>query len=164
MPQRPDGKPARAERVTFTKNASERIAKAVRKVESGNRDASGFGFGYREAGGGGAKVFRICTFTGEWSIDALKTVTFKFATNTPNTVSAVNLFFPSLPGLGTRDCAIAKDGSAWYLLQVQYNSSDFFSGASLSSSALTFSRHVGLSLGTGSTVQIAVSTCATATT
>jgi len=120
VPQRPDGKPARAERVTFTKNASERIAKAVRKVESGNRDASGFGFGYRANGGGGTKAFRICTFTGAWSKNTLKTVTFKFATNTPNTVSASNMFANiSTSSTGTLNCAIAKEGTAWYLIAAE---------------------------------------------
>lgn len=68
----------------------------------------------RSSPGGG---FRICTFTGAWSIDALKTVTFKYVTNTPNTVSAVNLFADVGAGCGgPRDCAIARDGTAWHLI------------------------------------------------
>jgi hypothetical protein len=68
---------------------------------------------------GGGKVFRICTFTGAWAINASKTVTFKYQTTTPNTVSAVNLFFP-VTLTGTRDCAIAKDGTAWFLIDVPF--------------------------------------------
>ena len=62
------------------------------------------------------KVFRICTFTGSWAINATKTVTFKNQTATPNTVVATNLFCGLDPS-GSCDVAIAKDGTAWYLVQ-----------------------------------------------
>lgn len=62
------------------------------------------------------KVFRICTFTGAWSIGATKTVEFKYITTTPNTVAAVNLVCGMSPG-GECDVSIAKDGTAWYLVQ-----------------------------------------------
>lgn len=68
-----------------------------------------------------ADVFRICTFTGAWSIGDSKSVTFKYQTATPNTVVATNLFFPITSG-GTsvtlKNCAIAKDGTAWFLVDV----------------------------------------------
>ena len=66
----------------------------------------------------GAKTFRICTFTGSWSINATKTVTFRGVTTTPNTVSAVNLF-AAVSNTATKNCAIAKDGTAWYLIAAQ---------------------------------------------
>ena len=66
----------------------------------------------------GGKVFRICTFTGSWNIDAAKTVTFKYQTATPNTVSATNLF-ANITATGTRNCAIAKEGTAWFLIAAQ---------------------------------------------
>ena len=65
---------------------------------------------------GGA--FRICTFTAAWSKNANKTVTFKYQTNTPNTVVATNLF-ADLTGSGTKNCAIAKEGTAWYLIAAE---------------------------------------------
>ena len=122
MAQKPDGKPARTERVTFTKPAAERIAKVVRAVEGGDRDAGPLTFGTRSAGGGGGgKVFRVCTFTGAWSINATKTVTFKYQTSTPNTVVATNLFFPvTSTAAGNTDCGIAKDGTAWFLIDVPF--------------------------------------------
>jgi hypothetical protein len=49
MAQKPDGKPARTERVTFTKPAAERIAKVVRAVEGGDRDAGPLTFGTRSS-------------------------------------------------------------------------------------------------------------------
>jgi hypothetical protein len=66
-----------------------------------------------------SKTFRVCTFTGAWAINGEKTVTFRGVTSTPNTVSATNLFFPiTNTATATRDCAIAKDGTAWYLIDV----------------------------------------------
>jgi hypothetical protein len=116
MAQKPDGKPARTERVTFTKPAAERIAKVVRAVEGGDRDAGPLTFGNRGVAGN-PKLFRVCTFTGAWSINATKTVTFKNQTATPNTVAAVNLFCGLSPGTVTCDVSIAKEGTAWYLVQ-----------------------------------------------
>lgn len=119
MATKPDGSPARTERVTFTKPAAERIAKVVRTVEGGDRDTGPLSFGAR-VGGVSGKVFRICTYTGAWSIGDSKVVTFKNVTTTPNTVSATNLFFPvTNTAAGNRDCAIAKDGAAWYLIDVR---------------------------------------------
>jgi hypothetical protein len=62
------------------------------------------------------KTFRICTFTGSWAIDATKTVTFRNVTTTPNTVTVVNLFTTFSASTATTTCAIAKDGTAWYLV------------------------------------------------
>ncbi len=119
MAQKPDGKPAKTERVTFTRPAAERIAKVVRAVEAGDRDQAGLTFGSR-VGGPSGKVFRVATFTGSWSINDQKTVTFRGVTTTPNTVSAMNLFFPvTNTATGDRSCAIAKDGTAWHLVGVQ---------------------------------------------
>ena len=115
---KPDGKPARTEQVNFTRPAAERIAKVVRKVEAGSRDQKPFGVGPRLQGVS-SKTFRICTFTGAWSIDGIKTVTFRNQTATPNTLTASNLFF-DIPDDGTKNCAVAKDGAAWYLVQWQW--------------------------------------------
>lgn len=117
MAQKPDGKPARTERVTFTRPAAERIAKAVRAVEGGDRDTGPLTFGAR-IGGVSGKVFRICTYTGAWSKNTLKTVTFRGVTATPNTAVATNVF-SNLADSGTKNCAIAKDGTAWYLIAAE---------------------------------------------
>ncbi len=160
MAQKPDGKAARTERVTFTRPAAERIAKVVRAVEGGDRDTPGIYFG-SAPGAAGAKTFRVCTFTGAWAIDAAKTVTFKNQTTTPNTVSATNLFL-GLPENGTRNCGIAKDGTGWYLIQWQMDAATALSGATLGTASLEFSRINVASLGTATTVSIAVTTCSTA--
>lgn len=65
------------------------------------------------------KTFRICTFTGEWSKNTLKTVTFKYETTTPNTVSATNLFANIAAPAAASNCAIAKEGTAWFLIAAE---------------------------------------------
>jgi hypothetical protein len=153
MAKKPDGKPARTERVTFTKPAAERIAKVVRAVEGGDRDTGPLTFGNRGVAGN-PKLFRVGTFTGAWSINATNTVTFRNQTATPNTVAAVNLFFPFPAPASATDCAIAKDGTAWYLIDVPLESAsttvmtDVTLSASLNTSACTIS--IGKTLVTAS--------------
>jgi hypothetical protein len=116
MAQKPDGKPAKTERVTFTRPAAERIAKVVRTVEGGDRDQPGITYG-SAPGGVAGKTFRVATYTGAWSIGSAKTVTMQDSTAT---LSAVNQFFPvTNTAAGDRQCAIAKDGTAWYLVDVR---------------------------------------------
>jgi len=115
MARKPDGKPASVDRVSFTRPAAERIGKAVRQVEAGNRDLGPIEWGPR-GGAASGKVFRVCTFTGAWAINTDKTVTFRGVTSTPNTVSAINLVCGLSP-TGSCDATIAKDGTAWYLVQ-----------------------------------------------
>lgn len=106
--------------VKFSRGSAQRIAKAVRTVEGGNRDQPGITFDHPTPSNN-AKVFRVATFTGSWSINATKTVTFKNQTNTPNTASVTNLFFPvTSTAAGNTDCGIAKDGTAWYLIDVPF--------------------------------------------
>lgn len=73
MAQKPDGKSARAERVTFTRPAAERIAKVVRRVELGSRDAEPLRFA-RVGGGGGGGV-RVGKVAAAWAIGTCATVT-----------------------------------------------------------------------------------------
>jgi len=103
-------------RVTFTRPAADRIANVVRTVEQGSRNEAPLTFGRADVSSGG-KVFRMCTFTGNWAIDTSKTVTFRNITTTPNTVIAQNLF-AAIAGVTATStpCAIAKDGTAWYLI------------------------------------------------
>lgn len=104
-------------RVDFTRGAAERIAAVVRRVEQGDRDGAPLTF--RKVDTDSGKRLRIGTFSGAWSVGATATVTFKYVTNTPNTVTAINLFL-DLPSDGTKDCAIAKDAGTWHLIQWQW--------------------------------------------
>jgi hypothetical protein len=103
----------------FTRESAERIANVVRAAELATPAARPLSFepliDARKP-----KLFRVCTFTGAWSINAEKTVTFKYQTATPNTVAAMNLFAALATASGSRNCAIAKDGTAWYLIAAQY--------------------------------------------
>jgi hypothetical protein len=160
--KKPDGKP-QGQVVSFTRGAADRIAKVVRTVERGDTSAEGLRFG-RPAGGEGGKVFRICTFTGAWSIDATKTVTFKNQTTTPNTVSAVNLFWP-VPNGDERDCAIAKDGTAWYLLVPRMYAADAATAAEITTTAIEFKTLPVAALASSGTnvFTLEIADCATAT-
>ena len=115
MATKPDGRSAGVDRVSFTRTAADRIGKVVRQVEGGSRDLSPIEWGPRGVGGS-AKVFRVCTFSGAWAINSAKTVTFRNVTTTPNTVSVMNIFCGLSPA-GSCDASIAKDGTAWYLVQ-----------------------------------------------
>ena len=143
----------------FTRESADRIAAVVRSAELTPPSARPLNFG--SAPVSQRKVFRVCTFTGAWAIGSSRTVTFKNQTATPNTVSATNLFWP-LPENGTRDCAIAKDGTAWYLLVPQLSEGTAVSNATLGTASLEFTRINVVSLGTAATVQISVTTCSTA--
>ena len=68
---------------------------------------------------GSSKNFRVCTFTGAWALNTTKTVTFRNVTSTPNTVVAVNVFVSLETAAASRNCAIARDGTAWYLIAAE---------------------------------------------
>ena len=104
-----------ADPVIFDRSSAERIANAVRRVEIGDRTESALRFDTVPPTQQ-RKTFRIATFSGAWAINATKTVTFKYQTATPNTASVVNLVCGLSPS-GACDVSIAKDGTAWFLVQ-----------------------------------------------
>lgn len=111
MAQKPDGKPAGVERVTFTRPAAERIAKVVRRVEQGGRDAGPIRFD-RIGAVGGTSVKR-CSWTSSWLING--TATISFLSGAQSTATATNVFLGAGPGNGW----IARDGTAgWKLISV----------------------------------------------
>lgn len=72
-----------ADRVTFTRPAAERIGKVVRIVEAGDREATPWTVDVRNSGGlGQGSPLRLGTFTGQWQIDTIKTVTLSGSTAT----------------------------------------------------------------------------------
>jgi hypothetical protein len=125
-----------ADLTQFDVRSAVRIARVVQAVEREPRRAKPLTFDpvleqRRD------KPFRVCTYTGDWPVGSSKTVTFKNQTSTPNTVSATNLFLP-LPENGTRDCAVAKDGTAWFLVQAQMELAHAFTAATLTTSSIEF--------------------------
>ena len=107
--------------VSFSRPAAQRIAKAVRTVEAGDRNQPGLTFDHPQFGATG-KLFRVCTFTGAWSKNSAKVVTFRGITSTPNTAVAQNIFV-AITGTTststTKNCAIARDGTAWYVIAAE---------------------------------------------
>jgi len=122
----------------FTRESAERIANVVRAAELASPAARPLSFeplfDARKP-----KLFRVATFTGAWAINATKTVTFKYQTATPNTASVTNLFFPvTSTAAGNTDCGIAKDGTAWFLIDVPFETATaVFVGATSSTSVMT---------------------------
>jgi len=112
--------------VIFDEAAALRIVNTIRKVETGDRSERPLTFDPVPVPQQ-RKVFRIGTFQGEWKIGDTTTVTFKFQENTPNTVVATNLF-SNLDEFGssgtTRDCAIAREGTAWFLIAARCRPQD----------------------------------------
>lgn len=113
MAQKPDGKPAGTERVTFTRPAAQRIARVVRTVESGDRAQSALTFS-KLAQVGQRKAIRAATFSGSWPTGSTQVVTFQ---SSGLTATATNISWP----LGTvtytnEPCILGLDRSTWYLL------------------------------------------------
>jgi nucleotide-binding universal stress UspA family protein len=108
-----------ADRVVFLRPDAERIARAVRTVENGDRDESPLSFG-RVVESGRRVILRVCTFSGSWGINSSKTLTFENVTTTPNTVSAVNRLFTIGDACETQVCYIGRIGPDWHLLNVQH--------------------------------------------
>jgi len=86
---RPDGKPSKTEPVTFTRPAAERIARVVRQVEAGDRNASALV--YERVGLGGKAIgLRLGTFTGNWETAQYTTVTLHGSTVTASVYNWCN--------------------------------------------------------------------------
>ena len=100
----------------FTRESAERIANVVRAAELASPAARPLSFDRLDTPQK-QRLFRVCTFTGAWSKNTVKTVTFRGITTTPSTVSASNIFANITATAG--NCAIAKDGTAWYLIAAE---------------------------------------------
>ena len=148
--------------VSFTKAAAVRINNAVLTVEAGNRNQPGLTFDHPMPAGSGTKPFRVCTFTGAWSISSSKTVTFKYQTATPNTAAVQNDLI-SLPSAGTRNCVIGREGTAWHLINWQWDIVNAATAAALTTTSLRFDTLPVGAVSPISTVtfSVSVATCAT---
>jgi len=87
----------------------------VRAVE--NARPGGGPLGFRRQVLDNARVIKLASFIGPWAKNAANVITFK---GTARTANAANLFFP-VPGTHTRECAVAKIGTAWHLIDVPFN-------------------------------------------
>jgi len=148
--------------VQFTGEAAKRIANVVRTVEAGPRGVQPVDWGMPRLDTVGSSI-RMATYTGGWPIDSDKEVTF--LVNTQQTALARNILIELPEPEGDRNCAVAKDGTAWFLINWQQDVVTAFTAAELSSAALTFHGVPVAALSTAATEAgtITVATCATAT-
>lgn len=150
-----------AERVVFLRPDAERIARAVRRVES-LREAAPLTFRrvVTDAPRGGG--VRLAEYSGAWSRGSSKTLTIAIGTAS-NTVSVYNALM-NLPSAGARACIIGRDGTAWQLINWQQDLAYAATAAELTTTALVFKTlPVGAVGGTGTTFSVSVTTCSTAT-
>ena len=110
----------------FTRESAERIANVVRAAELSAPAARPLNF--ERVDFSRSRVFRVATYTGAWSIGSSKVVTFKYQTATPNTVSATNLYCGMSPTAAC-DVSIAKEGTAWYVVQPNLTQLPGYSGS-----------------------------------
>lgn len=141
----------------FTRESAQRIGRVVRAAELASPAARPLTFA-REDFFRDAKIFRIATYTGAWPTATDKIVTFKNVTNTPNTASVTNLFFPvtNSSTVTLRNCAIAKEGTSWYLIDVRFQTASavFASASAVGTVFGTGSTAITRTFGTGSTAVI----------
>ena len=143
----------------FTRESAERIGRVVRAAELSAPSARPLNF--ERVDFSRSRVFRVATYTGAWATGDYKTVTFKYKTDTPNTATVLNLFFPvTNTAAGNRDCAIAKEGTGWFLVDVRFaNRTAVFAGATSVGTVFgTGSTSIIRFLGTGSTSVQTIST------
>jgi hypothetical protein len=144
--------------VSFSRGAAQRIAKAVRTVEAGDRNQPGLTFDHPMPGG--VALFRTATFTGSWSIGGVKNVTYKYMTGTTNATNDLM----NLPSAGTRNCVIGREGTAWRLINWQWDIAYAATAATLTTTSLRFDTLPFAAVSTSSTVtfSVSVATCSTA--
>jgi hypothetical protein len=112
--QKPDGKSG-GQRVSFTRQGADRIARVVRTVEAGDKKGNALTFGNRfrpkvEAAG---DIFRVAAFTGSWSVDSTKTIEFIDPIYSGATATAINYFC----GIAGGEVGVARNASnVWHLI------------------------------------------------
>ena len=101
-------------------NAVEKIRDTIRTVDSmvAKSGVTAIPTRFGEGAPQPLNNFRIGTFgTAAWSINSDATVTLTNVGVTGYTVVATNIFGTIGTAAGNRACAVAKDGTAWYLIQ-----------------------------------------------
>jgi len=113
--QRPDGRNS-GQRVSFTRQGADRIARVVRTVEAGDKKGNGLTFSPRLRPipqAGDSDIFRIAAFTGSWNVDSTATIEFIDPVHSNATATAVNYFC----GIAGGEVGVAKNASnVWHLV------------------------------------------------
>lgn len=124
--------------VRFTRGAGERIGRAVVGYERQTKGASPLTFEHQTPSIAPSAVVRKSTFTGAWAKDSYKTLVLTIGGVT-STVSVENFLY-TLPDEGSKKIAVAKEGSDWFLINVEHVTQNVIYNVSQSSTALTFDR------------------------
>ena len=113
--QRPDGRNS-GQRVSFTRQGADRIARVVRTVEAGDKKGNGLTFSPRLRPipqAGDSDIFRIAAFTGSWNVDSTATIEFIDPVHSNATATAINYFC----GIAGGEVGVAKNASnVWHLV------------------------------------------------
>lgn len=105
--------PTGRDAVQFTRESAERIANVVRAAEVGA--FRGRGLNFDPVLEQNRRVFRMATFTGAWPKGTVKAVSIGSGAS----INAANLFAAIGTAASSRNCAIARDGTAWYLIAAE---------------------------------------------
>jgi hypothetical protein len=89
----------------------------------------------------------------------VKNVTYKYVMGTTNATNDLM----SLPDAGTRNCVIGREGTAWRLINWQWDIAYAATAATLTTTSLRFDTLPFAAVSTSSTVtfSVSVATCAT---
>ena len=112
--QKPDGKSG-GQRVSFTRQGADRIARVVRTVEQGDKKSNALTFGkrYYTPPSSAGDIFRVAAFTGSWSVDSTKTIEFIDPIYSGATATAINYFC----GIAGGEVGVARNASnVWHLI------------------------------------------------
>ena len=115
--QKPDGKNP-GQRVSFTRQGADRIARAVRTVEAGDKKAEPLRFGPRLRSTGGVTTaasgsFRVATFTTHWNVGQTAEIKFANPIYSEATATAINLFCSIADG---RVGVLQDETNVWHLV------------------------------------------------
>ena len=145
--------------VKFSRQSAQRIAKAVRAVEAGDRGQPGIVFDHPIPGN--SPTIRVATFTGVWATGSTHVVNIgaPSGTSTSNTAAAYNAFLP-LKADGPVRCLIGRatptTDAKWHLLNVNLASLGGFDSSKV--------QLFGHTTSTSGYVQwYSIATCATST-
>lgn len=81
-------------------------------------------------------VFKACKFTGAWGLNGSRVVQ---SLSSGETFNATNVIY-DIPNTGlTLNCVIGKDGTQWYLANVQHQSTSVLTRVAIEGSSFVFS-------------------------
>ena len=144
--------------VKFTRASAQRIASVVRTVEGGDRRQAPITFDHPIIQPGSA--IRTGTFTGYWGRQQTAVVTFVYGSTA---TASVHNDLINLPNSGTRYCVVGREGTAWRLINWQWEIAYAPTAAELTTTALVFKTLPVGAVSTASTItfNISVASCST---